>query len=124
MSDRPEYALSIKQPWADNILFEGKDIENRTWRLPAKMKGQCIYVHAGKKPDYAIPEHICAKDRFGAILGEVTIIGCVTESDSDWFEGPFGFLLSYPFAYAEPIPCKGALGFFKPRDLCGYSIKT
>ena len=43
-------ALSIQQPHADEILLHGKDIENRTWKLPASMKGQRIYVHAGKRP--------------------------------------------------------------------------
>ena len=40
-------ALSIQQPHADEVLLGGKDVENRTWRLPSGMKGQRIYVHAG-----------------------------------------------------------------------------
>ena len=43
-------ALSIQQPHADEILFAGKDIENRKWKLPAFMVGERIYIHAGKKP--------------------------------------------------------------------------
>ena len=26
----PSHAISIRQPWADAILYEGKDYENRT----------------------------------------------------------------------------------------------
>ena len=37
-------ALSIQQPHADEVLLGGKDVENRTWRLPSGMKGQRIYV--------------------------------------------------------------------------------
>ena len=101
--------LSIQQPHADEILFHGKDIENRTWPLPRWMKGQRIYVHAGKtvRGYYDGPDN-----RLGAILGEVTITGCVTQSDSLWFEGPYGFTLKDPVAYDEPIPFRGKLGFF------------
>ena len=124
MTNRPLQALSIKQPWADLILFKGKDIENRTWPLPETMKGRRIFVHAGKKPDLAAPLRFCGalatnpEQRTGAILGEVTIVDCVTKSDSEWFEGPYGFALADPVAYDTPIPCRGMLGFFfmKARD--------
>ena len=101
--------LSIQQPHADEILFEGKDIENRTWRLPKAMKGQRIYVHAGKRSRVASPKYA---NRLGAVLGEVTIVDCVESSDSPWFEGPFGFVLKDPVAYDVPIPARGRLGFF------------
>lgn len=104
-------ALSIKQPWADLILYQGKDIENRSWRLPPHMVGQRIYVHAGKRAD---PDCSPPPERLGAILGEVTIVGCVTSHHSEWFVGPYGFVLADPKPYQEPIPCKGALGFFNP----------
>ena len=55
-----------------------------------------------------------AADTLGAIVGEVDIIDCVTESPSPWFVGPYGFRLVNPVAYDEPIPCRGSLGFFKP----------
>jgi hypothetical protein len=29
------FAISLLQPWAWTILWAGKDIENRTWDLPA-----------------------------------------------------------------------------------------
>ena len=118
---RPELALSIQQPWADLALFKGKEIENRTWRLPDKMKGQRIYVHAGKKIDTSAPLRFCAalapnpENRLGAILGEVTIVDCVEVSESKWFVGPYGFVLADAVAYDTPIPCVGRLGFFKPE---------
>ena len=62
-------------------------------------------IHAGKKTD---GEYRGSKDRLGAILGEVTITGCVTESESEWFDGPYGFTLENPVAYEEP---KGSLAF-------------
>ena len=101
--------LSIQQPHADEILFHGKDVENRTWALPAHMKGQRIKIHAGKR---ARAGYDGPKERLGAILGEITIVDCVTESSSPWFEGDYGFVLAGPKAYGSPIPAKGRLGFF------------
>jgi len=50
---------------------------------------------------------------FGGIIGAATITACVTESDSGWFTGKFGFVLEearvLPF-----MPCIGTLGFFHP----------
>ena len=43
--------LSVKQPWAWAI-FNGKDIENRTWAFPYPMPMQ-ILIHASKNFDAA-----------------------------------------------------------------------
>ena len=112
-TEKPKLALSIRQPWAHYILHMGKDIENRDW--PTSFRGR-IYVHAGKQPDLDsyMPGEIPA-DQFGAILGEVDIVDCVTASESDWFCGRYGFVLANPQAYETPIPCRGRLGLFTPE---------
>ena len=106
---KPTHALSIRQPWADCILLGGKDIENRTWKLPARFEGSRIYVHAGKATD----GEYAGDGRLGAILGEVTILRCVEDFASPWFDGPYGFVLADPVAYVKPIPWRGHLGFFR-----------
>ena len=108
-------ALSIQQPWADLILFGGKDIENRTWPLPDKMRGQRIYVHAGKKPDGLVRG--IGPERFGAILGEVTILGYIddvteTPNLSEWFEGPYGFVLGRSQGVRKAHPMSRAIRIF------------
>jgi hypothetical protein len=58
----------------------------------------------------------------GCIVGKVDIVDCVTAnsgvaaSRSPWFFGRYGFVLANPIAFAAPIPCKGALGFFTVPD--------
>jgi hypothetical protein len=111
-----------------------KDIENRNWRIGRKSQHgpyssyhqanftielPCrIYIHAGKIPDSRGAEYfnipIPPDLPLGAIVGEADIIGCVTESQSPWFTGKYGFVFSNPVLYAKPIPCRGALGFFEP----------
>ena len=117
MSRRPYYALSIQQPWADAILHRGKDVENRTWAAPRHMIGKRFYIHAGKRIDRDAAQvlgMVTPRDRLGAILGEARLRRCVRVWDSEWFCGPYGFVLEDVVAYDEPIPCRGRLGFFRP----------
>jgi hypothetical protein len=115
--------ISIQQPWAWLIL-NGKDVENRS-RWNYKHRGR-VRIHAGKRRDddpsrfKAQREYIAtlgieipANLPTGCIVGEATITGTVTESDSPWFEGPVGITLADPVAYADPIPCRGMLGIFQ-----------
>jgi len=113
-------ALSVRQPWAWLIVNGYKDIENRGWRTSYRGR---IYVHAGKKFSdnewigTEAEKYLCAGGPgrlfYGAIIGEVTIVDCVTESDSPWFEGPIGWVLRDPVAYEHPILMRGRLGLFE-----------
>ena len=112
-------ALSIRQPWAWAILYAGKTIENRPRRTHLR---ETIAIHASLQPDRAwhlaypprapfvpAPED-CA---FGAIIGFADLVDCVEHHPSKWFQGPFGYVLANPRPLKTPIPCKGALGFWK-----------
>ncbi|NJN54505.1 MAG: hypothetical protein HC804_06980 [Anaerolineae bacterium] len=59
----------------------------------------------------------------GAIIGAVEIINCVQESDSPWFEGKYGFVLARPEPLLEPLPCKGALGFWNIPENVEFQIR-
>lgn len=120
-------AISIRQPWANLILKGGKDIENRNWST--RVRGR-VLVHAAKgctgaELDDALSfaEKACGV-RYsvdlktierGGIVGSVEIVDCVTQSDSPWFVGNFGFVLRNPIKLPF-IPLKGHLGFFKVDD--------
>lgn len=98
-------ALSIRQPWCHHILYDGKDVENRTWST--KIRGR-VLIHAGKKS-----EDNTFEGPLGGFVGIATIIDCVSEMKSKWFHGPFGFVLEDPVPI-EFIPYRGKLGFFTP----------
>lgn len=123
---RPVPAVSIKQPWADRILFAGKDIENRTWAT--KHQGW-VLIHAGQIPDHNV--FIRHKDdspkpynRLGGIVGAVQIVGMVRESPSRWFQGPVGWQLANPIALPALIPCRGKLSLFQvPPDVLAQVIE-
>ncbi len=48
----------------------------------------------------------------GGIIGIAEIVDCVDNSDSEWFFGPFGFVLDN-IKPIDFIPIKGKLGFFE-----------
>lgn len=130
------YGIAVDNPDGSRSVVDSgkvilKDIENRNWPLPKWFKlPQRVYIHVGKKADDIedVMEFTVHKLELpawpiimsysknlprGAIIGEVDIVDCVTESKSPWFVGSYGFVLRNPKPYETPIPCKGKLGFFE-----------
>lgn len=134
-------ALSIMQPWCWLIAVGLKRVENRSWNCTSRRP---ILLHAGMKLDREAHEsmmsgrHPVTGERWhgaahyqiadaedlvhrGGIIGTAEIRGCVTDSDDPFFVGPFGIII----AGARELrfqPCKGALGFFKPKIDVDMSI--
>lgn len=118
-------ALSIRQPWAWLILNAGKDVENRCWST--NFRGRFL-IHAAKgctKAEYEDALDFADMNGFdtdlvpelkllerGGIVGRAELSSCVSQSDSDWFCGPYGFLLKNPQRMPF-VPWKGQLGFFE-----------
>lgn len=113
-------ALTLWQPWAWLIVAGHKDIENRPWKPGARLEiGDRFLIHAGKKIDRHFDKNrskawekamgIVFPPNYatGSIIGSVQYDGVVEESDSLWFDGPYGWLVSNPIQYAEPIPARG-----------------
>ncbi|MBY5804126.1 ASCH domain-containing protein [Rhizobium leguminosarum] len=139
IDDLPLLALSTRQPWAHAIVKGWKDIENRKWNT--SQRGLvCIHASAfirsnfdSDLDDYSdvvserivpgehpVPSTLMAKDlTFGAIIGVARIIDVTMRHSSPWFFGKYGFVLTDQQILAEPIPVKGALGFFdwRPRKI-------
>jgi hypothetical protein len=120
-------ALSIQQPWAWLIVNadkypDPKRVENRNWST--RFRGE-VLIHAGKKFDLSgylsvIRERPDLKDIIGAgqllerggIVGQVTIVDCVTRSESPWFVGEHGFVMERPISLPFTA-VRGMLGFFE-----------
>ncbi len=123
----PSKALSVRQPWAWAIVYGGKDVENRSTFAVSKgdLKPARIAVHASK--GMTRDEYECARETMaklnvecprpdalvrGAIIGSVIVEAVVKESDSPWFFGPRGLVLSGAVP-VPPLPALGALGYFQ-----------
>lgn len=132
----PIKAISIRQPWAWAIVHGGKDVENRSWQT--NYRGP-VAIHAAKgmsKGEYTDAAEfitgaigrvdndwlmrwlgVCAAPSrldHGGIIGVANIVDCVSESESPWFFGKYGFVLD-SVRPVDFIPVKGALGFFDWR---------
>jgi hypothetical protein len=119
-------ALTVTPEWAWAIFHLGKDIENRNWRWPAERYPlpKRILIPTSQRvqaDDYLFCEgcvyqltrrHLPPIDELvcGSIIGAVTITACVTDSNSLWFGGRYGFVLEDRKLLPRAIPCKGKLG--------------
>lgn len=128
--------ITIRQPWADAIIWGGKDVENRPRNIAGDYRGP-VLIHAGKhRPnaneiDAYLTTHADADarivatapdlhPRFGEIIGVVDIVGahkwpdCQTDTHqtcSEWaYADGVHLELANPRALATTIPWKGALG--------------
>ncbi len=115
-------ALTVRNPWALAIFECGKDIENRDWYTGIR---GTVAIHAGKGMTRG--EYLDASEFIGIshptidqclavsgmIIGTVDIVDCVTNSESQWFFGKYGFVLRNPVRFDVPVPAKGALGFWE-----------
>jgi len=122
--------LSVRQPFADLVVTGYKDIENRSRQTSHRGP---LLIHASRRIDREMltelvatlraDGHNDAADFFsepatGAIVGQVTVIDCVTRSDSDWFTGPYGYVLADPLLFEHPVEVLGKLGIWElPEDL-------
>ena len=101
-------AISVRQPFATRLVRGTKPYEYRSW--PTKFRGP-VLIHASRTP-FAGEVPIAKHERklpLGAIVGAVTIIDCIRLAegvDNEW-----GFAVG-KFIECEPIPIRGALGFF------------
>lgn len=123
------YALTVRQPWADCILYHGRRIENRAWKPPQRIIGERIAIHAGKELDtyagFRAASQAAGADlwkqvysmRRGAVVATAVVTGsCSAESkeaDSVWFTGPIGWLLDDIRILPRPVLARGYQGVWK-----------
>ncbi len=127
MTELPEIALSVRQPWAWAIVAGHKTIENRSKASIRAGRMDCrrIAIHAAiglKRDEYSwavwrLDRHGVRCPRAdelvrGAIIGAVDVVAIVSESESEWFGGQMGLVLENP-AMCDPVPSLGELGYFQ-----------
>ncbi len=135
-ANQPLRALTVKQPFASLICWGVKPIENRSQKTNIRGK---VLIHAGaqfykggSEPKTLLTYHqwnnlsgnqqrkLVSQSAnhipLSAIIGEVEIIDCVQDSKCVWaIPGYWHWVLDNAVMYPEPIPCKGALSFWRPQ---------
>ncbi|MBN1625008.1 MAG: hypothetical protein JW944_00675 [Deltaproteobacteria bacterium] len=116
-------AISIRPPWPYCIFHLGKDIENRDMKF--KHRGPLI-IHSSKtwdrlgylyiKRNMGIDIPDMEHHTFGRLEGIVEVTDCVGASDSKWFFGKYGLVLSDPREFEEKPIYRGMPGLFQVPD--------
>lgn len=130
-------ALSLWQPWASAIVLGWKRVETRHWST--RYRG-ALAIHAAKRWTAEEREDWAALSRaegfdassyemsFGALIATVCLVdvvpteklvGQISEQEERWGNyGPkrFGFVFEGLVKLPEPVPFKGAQGFFDVSD--------
>jgi hypothetical protein len=124
--DNGLHTLSIRNPWAMEIILGRKDIENRDWkpRLDSPFR---LNIHAGKTydsnahyPDRLTREQ-CAS-RMGALIGICTVVAihdgyACRGKCSPWAAQFARWHWELSNAHAiDPIPMLGRLGLWEVPD--------
>jgi hypothetical protein len=117
-------ALTITQPWAECILSQGKNVENRTWNT--HQRGY-VAIHASSsfspsrfencEENYGLVINPDDVD-YGSIVAFAKLVDVVTEEDltkdtKKWFEGTYGFIFQDVIRLKHPVEVKGSLNFWK-----------
>jgi hypothetical protein len=126
---QPDYALSLKQPWATLLVAGRKTIEVRRW--PTARRGRFL-IHAARVSDpreeawaRLPPELQAAAAQVGGIIGAAELTDCVAYrspaafaadaarhlNDPSWFQGPvlYGFIIANP----TPLPFRAFPGWMR-----------
>jgi hypothetical protein len=99
-------ALTIQSPWAQHIMRDGKDVENRIWAT--RYRGPLL-IHVSLKPE--TPES-------GLIIGVVDVVDCLPPGNLITAGNPWAFpecyhwILRNPREFRVKIPAKGNLGLW------------
>lgn len=128
----PSLALSLTQPWGTGIIYLVKLFETRSWSTAYR---GWLFIHAAKGyPGYA-KDFAAAEIKAGTITPNIPT-GCIiglanltaiystnngpfvsklSEQEKRWGDyspNRFAWKLDEAIGFAEPIPCKGALGLW------------
>jgi hypothetical protein len=124
----PQYALSIKQPWAALVVQGRKTIEIRRW--PTSRRGRLL-IHAARVPDSRVeiwrhvPDDLKELAHLkGGIIGAVELTDCLKYPDlatfvadqplhynePSWFEP---VLYGFTFTKPEIVPFQKYPGWFR-----------
>lgn len=131
-----DYALSVRQPWASEIILGRKDVENRTWRPRLELPSR-ITIHASKAAEDPFHGYFAAcrraevvplaydrpiiAGRLAALIGFATLTSIHHADDchcscSPWAaDGQWHWLFERAHAL-DPFPWRGRLGLWPLPD--------
>src|SRR5258708_38973879 len=101
-------ALTVRQPFADDIINGRKPIEYRRW--PTDYRG-LLLIHAARTLDCRATRG--TKYRTQAIVGMVELVDCIKDTLNP---NSYLWILSNPFPFQHPIHCRGNIMLWTPPE--------
>ena len=129
-------AISLWQPYAWMVAHAGKNIENRGWTA-RHLVGEDIAIHAGMRLDEEALQDLVddgfeppppGRIEHGCIVAVARLARVITDADpeardSNWFVGPYGFVLEDVVAI-DPVPTRGQQKFWNlPSDVTHLVVR-
>jgi hypothetical protein len=130
-----EWALSVRQPWAELILQGRKTIELRTWETDYRGP---FWLHTGKAADPDLHRSFDVLDPpRGAFVGRITLVD-ISPIDAERWErwrdrhlgsgryrpGLFAWHLSSPERLRQPVPAPGRLNLFEVDEALARRLQA
>ena len=137
-------AISLWQPWASLVAIGAKQIETRHWSAPRRHWGQRIAIHAAKRKNdlWLCEEHpfseydLDAELPLGSLVATAVLARCTEINElaaaelqatrpheyafGNYDIGRWAWVLLHVEPLAEPVPWRGAQGFFSvPAETVG-----
>ena len=97
-----QLALTVRQPWASQIMSGDQDTEHRSWRTEHRGR---LWIHAG-----LVADDEAKRLPRGVILGRVVLLGVVRGVD-EW-----QWLLAKPRPLDVPVAARGLPGLWPVPD--------
>lgn len=126
-------ALTIIEPWLSCILYHGKDVENRSWRLPVELLNKPIAIHTGKSV-FEQTETLAHLKKIGIEIDTLLPLGHIVatayftrcelgEPKPPWrIPGQYHWHLKVLGILETPIPARGSLGFWEVSPELEFKI--
>lgn len=133
--------MTVRQPWAYAIFYQGKDVENRSRNIAGSYRGP-VLVQAAMQHDIHAPHEIqkrfddatdlggmlWTRQQYGFIIGVVDLVDVHKTSEgiaagfglcSRWAETDMWHLqLESPRLLPSPVPYRGKLGLTRFWNKC------
>jgi hypothetical protein len=120
-------ALSVRQPWAELIVSGRKQMEIRNWST--NYRGD-LWLHTGIKRNVTLEQHFSLEYPYtGGFIGIVKLNIVISLDRHRWEEmkekhlvpgsfipGRYGWVLTNPRRFKEPVPGGGQLRLFYPDE--------
>lgn len=126
-------ALTLRNPWAHLIAHHGKNVENRGWKPPARLRRFLVhagagwddypYLSSGIDFDGIVPSAVVAVVDVDSVCDASRYTDTLVCDCGEWaVPGQVHWRLVNVAALPQPVPCKGRQGLWRPDNTTAAAV--